>query len=255
MQTDGAGVLVAGGASGLGEATARRLARAGARVTIADIDEERGRVLAAREDWRFVRCDVRATEDVEAAVAVAAEFGGERGMRVAVVCAGRGSRSKLASSRGPHPIEEFREVVELNLIGTFAVMRLAAHRMLDNAPDADGARGVIVTTSSVAAFEGQSGQLAYSATKAAIAGMTLTAARDMADKGIRVMTIAPGVFDTPLLGRLPQSTRDALGQGVPFPKRLGEPDEFGRLVEAIVTNPMLNGSVIRLDGALRMPPR
>jgi NAD(P)-dependent dehydrogenase (short-subunit alcohol dehydrogenase family) len=248
------GVLIAGGASGLGEATARRLAARGARVTIADIEEHRGSELAAIEGFRFVRCDVRDPEQVARAVDHAVEAAGPQGLRVAVSCAGRGSRSKLASSRGPHPREEFRDIVDLNLIGTFEVMRLAAHAMLANEPDADGERGVIVTTASIAAFEGQSGQLAYSATKAAIAGMTLTASRDMADKGIRVMSIAPGVFDTPLLGKLPEEVRQALGAGVPFPRRLGRSEEFAHLVETIATNAMLNGTVIRLDGALRMAP-
>jgi NAD(P)-dependent dehydrogenase (short-subunit alcohol dehydrogenase family) len=252
MEIAGAGALIVGGASGLGAATAERLAGLGASVTVADIAEG-GADFAARIGGRFIRCDVREESDVEAAVDRAAAA--DRGLRIAVSCAGAGSRSKTASSRGPHPLPEFRNVVDLNLVGTFNVLRLAAYRMLDNAPDDGGERGVVVNTASIAAFDGQMGQLGYAATKAGIVGMTLVAARDLSAKGIRVMTIAPGVFDTPLLGRLPEETRAALGAGVPFPARLGRPDEYAALVQSIVENAMLNGTVIRLDGALRMPHR
>jgi 3-hydroxyacyl-CoA dehydrogenase / 3-hydroxy-2-methylbutyryl-CoA dehydrogenase len=255
MRFAGFAALIAGGASGLGAATAGRLAAGGARVVIADVDEERGQTLAESVGADFIRCDVREEKDVQDAVDRASQAAGEGGLRIAVSCAGMGSRAKTASSRGPHPLPEFRAVIELNLIGTFNVMRLAAFRMLSNSPTDDGERGVLVNTASAAAFEGQIGQLAYSASKAAVAGMTLTAARDLADKGVRVLTIAPGLFDTPLLGRTPAHVREALGGTVPFPARLGQPDEYARLVEAIIENPMLNGAVLRLDGALRMSPR
>jgi 3-hydroxyacyl-CoA dehydrogenase/3-hydroxy-2-methylbutyryl-CoA dehydrogenase len=255
MQLVDCGALIAGGASGLGAATARRLCAVGAKVVIADVDDQRGLALAAEVGAEFVRCDVRDELDVQKAIEHAAAAGGEVGLRVAVTTAGMGSRSKTASSRGPHPLADFRAVVELNLIGTFNVMRLAAFEMLGNVPTDDGERGLLVNTASIAAFEGQVGQVAYSASKAAIAGMTLTAARDLADKGVRVVTIAPGLFDTPLLGRAPKKVREALAGTIPFPARLGDPNEYARLVEAIAGNPMLNGTVLRLDGALRMSPR
>lgn len=255
MNINGVGVLVAGGASGLGAATAIRLRRAGASVTVADINVELGTSLARDNDLMFVECDVRdeaavraAVDDAHTATAV--------GLRVAVSCAGIGFPHKLTSRRkGPHPLAEFERVLELNLVGTFNVMRLAATAMLENEPIGDGERGVLINTASAAAFEGQVGQIAYSASKGAIVSMTITAARDLAGDAIRVLTIAPGVFDTPLLGRLSDEQRAALTANVPFPKRLGQPDEYARLVEAIIVNPMLNGTTLRLDGALRMPPR
>lgn len=254
MQIEGSGALVSGGASGLGEATVRRLHEAGAKVVIADVNPEKGEALASELGIEFVQCDVREEDQVQAAVDKAA--GAEGGLRIAVSCAGTGIPVKVASSKGPHPLDAFKVIIDINLIGTFNVMRLSAFRMLsDNAPDDEGERGVLINTASVAAFEGQVGQIAYSASKGGVVGMTIPAARDLADKGIRVNTIAPGLFDTPLLGALPQEQRDALGAQVPFPSRLGRPAEYGQLVESIVENPMLNGETIRLDGAIRMSPR
>jgi NAD(P)-dependent dehydrogenase (short-subunit alcohol dehydrogenase family) len=248
-------VFVTGGASGLGAATARRLAAAGASVTIADIDGKAGGDLAGDIGATFVECDVRDEEALGRAVADAAAVT-SNGLRVAVSCAGIGFPHKLTSRRsGPHPSADFKRVIEINLVGTFNVMRATASAMLDNDPTADGERGVLVNTASVAAFEGQIGQIAYAASKGAIVSMTLTAARDLARDGIRVVTIAPGVFDTPLLGRSTREEIDTLAADVPFPHRLGRPDEYAQLVQAIVENPMLNGETIRLDGALRMPPR
>jgi len=250
------GALVAGGASGLGEATARVLAAAGARVVIADLNAEKGEALAAElgEGTRFVEADV--TD--EAAVAAAAEQAreaGEDGLRISVCCAGIGWAERVAHKAGPHNLEFFSNVVKVNLIGTFNVLRLAAAAMSGNEPDDEGERGVCVNTASIAAYDGQIGQIAYSASKGGIVGMTLPAARDMASRGVRVVTIAPGLFDTPLLAALPEDARTALGAGIPFPSRLGRPEEYAQLVEQIVANPMLNGETIRLDGALRMPPK
>ena len=253
MEVRGAGALVAGGASGLGAATARGLAAAGAVVTIADLDPERGEALAGEIGADFVEADVTDSEAVEAAVKGAAEAGG--GLRISVCCAGIGWAERLARARGAHELEYFANVVKVNLIGTFNVLRLAAQAMLDNEPNPDGERGVCVNTASIAAFDGQIGQVAYAASKGGIVGMTLPAARDVASKGIRVVTIAPGLFDTPLLAALPEEARTALGEGIPFPSRLGRPEEYARMVLAIAANPMLNGETIRLDGALRMPPK
>lgn len=254
MKIEGSGALVSGGASGLGEATVRRLHEAGAKVVIADVNPEKGEALAAELGIEFVQCDVREEDQVQAAVDKAAEA--EGGLRIAVSCAGTGIPVKVASSKGPHPLDAFKVIIDINLVGTFNVMRLSAFKMLsDNEPDGEGERGVLINTASVAAFEGQVGQIAYSASKGGVVGMTIPAARDLADKGIRVNTIAPGLFDTPLLGALPQEQRDALGAQVPFPSRLGRPAEYGQLVESIVENPMLNGETIRLDGAIRMSPR
>ena len=254
MKIEGSGALVSGGASGLGEATVRRLHEAGAKVVIADVNPEKGEALASELGIAFVQCDVREEDQVQAAVDKAAEA--EGGLRIAVSCAGTGIPVKVASSKGPHPLDAFKVIIDINLIGTFNVMRLSAFSMLsDNEPDGEGERGVLINTASVAAFEGQVGQIAYSASKGGVVGMTIPAARDLADKGIRVNTIAPGLFDTPLLGALPQEQRDALGAQVPFPSRLGRPAEYGQLVESIVENPMLNGETIRLDGAIRMSPR
>jgi NAD(P)-dependent dehydrogenase (short-subunit alcohol dehydrogenase family) len=249
MRIEGAGALVAGGASGLGAATARRLHAAGAAVTIADLNADRGEALAAELGAAFVGCDVTKPEDVQAAVEAAA------GLRISVCCAGVGWAEKTAGRRGPHSFEPFQTVVTVNLIGTFNVLRLAAAAMLANEPDAEGERGVCINTASIAAYDGQIGQLAYSASKGGIVGMTLPAARDLAASGIRVCTIAPGLFDTPLLAGLPEEARLALGEQVPHPHRLGRPEEYADLAAHIVANPMLNGEVIRLDGALRMPPR
>ena len=253
METEGAGALVAGGASGLGAATSRALAAAGARVTIADLNAERGEALAAEIGGEFVAADVTNPDAVGAAVERAAATDG--GLRISVCCAGIGWAERLARSRGPHELEYFANVVKVNLIGTFNVLRLAAAAMIGNEPDAGGERGVCVNTASIAAFDGQIGQVAYSASKGGIVGMTLPAARDVASKGVRVMTIAPGLFDTPLLAALPEAARESLGASIPFPSRLGRPEEYALLVGQIVANPMLNGETIRLDGALRMPPK
>jgi NAD(P)-dependent dehydrogenase (short-subunit alcohol dehydrogenase family) len=254
MEIRGAGALVAGGASGLGAATARGLAEAGAAVVIADRDAERGEALAAEIGAEFVAADVTEADGVQAAVDRAAG-GGEEGLRISVCCAGIGWAQRVAGARGPHDLEYFSNVIGVNLVGSFNVLRLAATAMLENEPDGGGERGVCVNTASIAAFDGQIGQIAYAASKGGIVGMTLPAARDLASRGVRVMTIAPGLFDTPLLAALPAEAREALGAGIPFPSRLGHPAEYARMVHDIVANPMLNGETIRLDGALRMPPK
>ena len=256
MKIADTGALVAGGASGLGEATARALAEAGASVVIADLNAEKGEALAAElgPAASFVEADVTDEAAVAAAVERAAA-GGVDGLRVSVCCAGIGWAERVAHKGGPHNLELFANVVKVNLIGTFNVLRLAAAAMSENEPDVEGERGVCVNTASIAAFDGQIGQIAYSASKGGIVGMTLPAARDMASRGVRVVTIAPGLFDTPLLAALPEEARESLGAGIPFPSRLGRPEEYARLVEQIVANPMLNGETVRLDGALRMPPR
>jgi 3-hydroxyacyl-CoA dehydrogenase / 3-hydroxy-2-methylbutyryl-CoA dehydrogenase len=255
MEVDGANALVVGGASGLGEATARMLhANGAAAVVIADLNADKGEALAAElgDGVSFVEANVLEAEGVEAAVAAAGE-GGE--LRVSVCCAGIGWAQRTVSKQGPHDLEIFSNVVKVNLIGTFNVLRLAAAKMVGNEPDEQGERGVCVNTGSIAAFDGQIGQVAYAASKGGIVGLTLPAARDLAGRGVRVVTIAPGLFDTPLLAALPEEQREKLGEGIPFPSRLGLPDEYAHLVAAIVANPMLNGETIRLDGALRMPPR
>jgi len=253
MNIEGSGALVAGGASGLGEATVRRLHERGAVVTIADVNAEKGQALADELGLRFVSCDVREEDQVQAAVDAAAEADG--GLRISVCCAGTGWAQRTTGSKGPHPLEPFATIVAINLIGTFNVLRLAATSMRENEPDDGAERGVCVQTASVAAYEGQIGQIAYSASKGGIVGMTVPAARDLAQYGIRVMTIAPGLFDTPLLALLPDDAREALGNSIPFPHRLGLPGEYAQLATSIIENPMLNGETIRLDGALRMAPR
>jgi 3-hydroxyacyl-CoA dehydrogenase/3-hydroxy-2-methylbutyryl-CoA dehydrogenase len=255
LRISGSGALVAGGASGLGEAAARRLHAEGAHVVIADLNQEPDEQLAAElgERAAFVRADITDADAVGAAVERAAQAPG--GLRISACCAGIGWAEKVAGKRGPHALEPFEAVIKVNLIGTFNVLRLAAAAMLSNDPGASGERGVCINTASIAACDGQIGQVSYSASKGAIVGMTLPAARDLASVGIRVLTIAPGTFDTPLLGALPEPARQALGAAVPFPPRLGRPEEFAALAVHIVENEMLNGEVIRLDGALRMPPR
>jgi 3-hydroxyacyl-CoA dehydrogenase / 3-hydroxy-2-methylbutyryl-CoA dehydrogenase len=253
MEIRGSGALVVGGASGLGEATARRLAEHGAVVTIADINADVGRRVAGEIGAEFAEVDVREEAQVEAAVAKAAEADG--GLRVAVTCAGTGWAQKIAGSKGPHPLQPFEIIIAINLIGTFNVLRFAAASMIGNDPDEDGERGVCVNTASIAAFDGQVGQVAYSASKGGVVGMTLPVARDLAQYGIRVNTIAPGLFDTQLLAALPEEARTKLGESIPFPPRLGRPAEYAQLVGQIVENTMLNGETIRLDGALRMAPR
>ncbi len=253
MKLTDAVALVTGGASGLGAATVRHLVAGGAKVVIADRDEERGTALATELGATFVKTDITDAAQVEAAIAAASALGP---LRIAVGCAGVGWAARTLDKTGkPHDYDLFKTVVGINLIGTFNVLRLAAAAMAQTAPLADGERGVIINTASVAAFDGQIGQVAYAATKAAVAGMTLPAARDLAPVGVRVMTIAPGIFDTPMLGALPAEKREALAKDVVFPKRLGDPAEFASLVAAIVTTSYLNGETIRLDGSLRMPPK
>jgi NAD(P)-dependent dehydrogenase (short-subunit alcohol dehydrogenase family) len=253
MEIEGSGALVAGGASGLGAATVRHLHDRGAAVTIADVNAEKGEELASELGARFVACDVREEDQVQAAVDAAREADG--GLRISVCCAGTGWAQRTTGSDGAHGLEPFQVLLAINLVGTFNVLRLAATAMRENDPDAGGERGVCVQTASVAAYDGQIGQIAYSASKGGIVGMTLPAARDLAQYGVRVMTIAPGLFDTPLLAMLPEDAREALGRSIPFPPRLGLPSEYAQLAASIVENPMLNGETIRLDGALRMAPR
>jgi 3-hydroxyacyl-CoA dehydrogenase / 3-hydroxy-2-methylbutyryl-CoA dehydrogenase len=255
VHIQGSGALVAGGASGLGEATARRLHSGGAHVVIADLDEERGRALERDLGERATFVPTNVTEEAAVGKAVGAAAGQPVPLRIAVSCAGIGWATRVAGPRGAHPLEPFETVIRVNLIGTFNVLRLAAAAMLDHEPAESGERGVCVNTASIAAFDGQIGQIAYSASKGAIVSMTLPAARDLADAGVRVCAIAPGTFETPLLGALPEESRQALGRAVPFPSRFGRPAEFAALVAHIVENEMLNGEVIRLDGALRMPAR
>ena len=246
--------LVTGGASGLGQATVENIVGGGGRAVILDREGSAGAELAQKlgERARFVVADVTSEEQVSAAVATTVEAFGK--INAAVNCAGVGVAAKTVSKRGPFPLALFSKCIEVNLIGTFNVIRLAAEAMAKNEPGADGERGVIVNTASVAAFEGQIGQAAYSASKGGVVGMTLPIARDLASYGIRVCTIAPGLFNTPMLALMPEEGRKKLGAQVPFPPRLGEPVEFGALVRAIVENPMLNGETIRLDGAIRMQP-
>ncbi len=255
MRIEGRTFLVTGGASGLGGATARTLAAAGGNVVILDVNAEAGQKLAGElgPKAHFVRTDVTSEPDVKKAVAAATErFSGLNG---AVNAAGIGTAEKVLGKNGPHSLDLFEKTIRINLVGTFNVIRLAAGAMAATAPTETGERGVIVNTASVAAFDGQIGQAAYSASKGGIVGMTLPIARELARSGIRVMTIAPGIFDTPLLAGLPEPARISLGQQVPFPSRLGRPDEYAALVRHIIENEMLNGEVIRLDGALRMAPK
>src|SRR5271154_102815 len=253
MEIEGSPAIVVGGASGLGEASVRALHTRGALVTIADVNAEKGAALANELGLEFVSCDVREETQVQSAVQRAAAADG--GLRISVCCAGTGWAQKVAASKGPHPLLPFETIIQINLIGTFNVLRHAASAMIANDPLEDGERGVCVNTASIAAFDGQVGQIAYSASKGGVVGMTLPAARDLAQYGIRVNTIAPGLFDTPLLAALPEEARQKLGAGVPFPQRLGLPAEYAQLACHIVENRMLNGETIRLDGALRMPPR
>ena len=253
MRIEGSSAIVIGGASGLGEATVRRLHEQGALVTIADLNAEKGAALASELGAEFVACDVREEEQVQSAVEQAAQV--EGGLRIAACCAGIGWAQKVASSKGPHPLLPFETVIQINLIGTFNALRYAAAAMIANEPSEDGERGVFVCTASIAAYDGQVGQISYAASKGGIVSLTLPAARDLSQYGIRVNTIAPGLFDTPLLAALPEEARQKLGAGVPFPQRLGQPAEYAQLACHIFENRMLNGETIRLDGALRMPPR
>ncbi|WP_077922551.1 3-hydroxyacyl-CoA dehydrogenase [Spirosoma sp. 209] len=259
MTIQNATALVTGGASGLGEATVRMLAANGANVVIVDLNEERGKALADElgDTVRFQKTDVTSETDVQTAINLAIETFG--GLHINVNCAGiveaRKTLGKVDGVYGAHSLAVFQKTIAINLIGTFNVIRLSALAMEQNQPNAEGERGVIINTASVAAYDGQMGQAAYSASKGGIVGMTLPIARDLARSGIRVMTIAPGLFETPLLLGLPEEARLSLGQQVPFPSRLGRPAEYGMLVKSILENPMLNGEVIRLDGAIRMAPK
>lgn len=252
MEIRGNAFLITGGASGLGAATARMITEQGGKVVIADLNEDAGKALASELGGVFVKCDVSREEDAVQAVAAATQLGTLVGL---VNCAGVAPAVKTVGKDGPHPLDAFRRTVEINLIGTFNVLRLAAAAMAKNEPNANGERGVIINTASVAAFDGQIGQAAYAASKSGVAGMTLPIARDLSRNAIRVMTIAPGIFETPMLLGMPKEVQDALGQMVPFPPRLGKPVEYAMLVKQIFENTMLNGEVIRLDGAIRMQPK
>lgn len=248
---DGAAV-VTGGASGLGEACIRALVAGGGKAAIFDLQADRAGKLISElgSSVMFAHTDVTSDESVQAAIAkTMAAFGK---INVAINCAGVGDPGKVLSKKGPMPLSQFNRVVQINLVGTFNVIRLAVEQMVKNTPNDNGERGVIINTASAAAFDGQIGQPAYSASKAGVVGMTLPLARECAEYGIRVMTIAPGLFNTPMLATLPEPVRDALGKMVPFPPRLGEPSEYAMLCRHIIENPMLNGEVIRLDGAIRM---
>ncbi len=252
MDIAGKVFIVTGGASGLGEGAARTLAAAGAKVVIADLQTDKGEAVARELGGAFVRCDVTQEADGQAAVARAQELGPLFGL---VNCAGIAIGVKTVGKDGPHPLAQFAKVININLVGSFNMIRLAAAAMAGNAPEPTGERGVLISTASVAAYDGQIGQAAYSASKGGIVGMTLPIARDLARNGIRNMTIAPGIFGTPMLFGMPQEVQDALAAGVPFPSRLGTPADFGKLVQHIVENDMLNGEVIRLDGAIRLAPK
>ncbi len=244
--------IVTGGASGLGAATARMLASNGGKVVIADVQTALGEKLAAELKGHFVQCDVTTEADGKAVIAAATSMGTLRGI---VNCAGVAPAIKTVGKDGPHPLEAFQRTVNINLIGTFNMCRLAADAMSKTEPTSQGERGVMINTASVAAFDGQIGQAAYASSKAAVVGLTLPMARDLARNAIRVMTIAPGIFETPMLLGMPQEVQDALGKSVPFPSRLGKPDEYASLAKTIIENMMLNGESIRLDGAIRMAPK
>ncbi|ERJ18228.1 short-chain dehydrogenase/reductase SDR [Salinisphaera shabanensis T35B1] len=247
--------LITGGGSGLGAASARMLVEAGARVVLADVNTNAGHQTAEAlgDAARFVHCDVTREEDGKAAVTAARQHGGA--LHGLLNCAGIGIPSKVLGKNGPHDLETFSKVIQINLIGSFNMIRLASEAMAAGEAQADDERGVIINTASVAAFEGQIGQASYSASKGGIVSMTLPIARELARHGIRVMTIAPGIFDTPMMAELPEEVRDSLGKMVPFPPRLGQPEEYARLARDIIENTMLNGSTIRLDGGIRMQPK
>ncbi|HYM03159.1 MAG TPA: 3-hydroxyacyl-CoA dehydrogenase [Stellaceae bacterium] len=253
MLAKGHAAIVTGGGSGLGAATARSLAKAGAKVAVLDINEENAKKVAAEIGGVAVKCDVADAASGEAAVAEARKAHGPS--RILINCAGIGIGVRIVGRNGPHPLDQFSRVINVNLIGTFNLMRLAAADMVKLDPMADDERGVIVSTASVAAYEGQIGQAAYSASKGGIVALTMPAARELAQSGVRVNTIAPGLFHTPLMGSLPKEVQDSLGASVPFPRRLGKPEEYAQLVMSIIENPMINGETIRLDGALRMAPK
>ena len=244
--------IVTGGASGLGAATARMITEAGGKVVLADVQVEAGQALAAELKGVFVKCDVTSEADGQAVISAAAALGSLRGL---INCAGVAPAVKTVGKDGPHPLDVFQRTININLIGTFNMARLAADAMSKSDATASGERGIIINTASVAAFDGQIGQTAYGASKAAVAGMTLPMARDLARSAIRVMTIAPGIFETPMLMGMPEEVRTALGAMVPFPPRLGKPSEYAQLAKSIIENTMLNGETIRLDGAIRMQPK
>ena len=249
----GQSAIVTGGASGLGEATVRKLVAAGALVVIADRDAARGEKLSKELGCGFAATDITSAAEVQQAIDIAVALGP---LRAAVGCAGVGWAQRTLSKEGvPHDLEVFSKVIGVNLVGTFNVLRLCAAAMAKNPPQAHGERGVVINTASIAAYDGQIGQIAYAASKAAVVGMTLPAARDLSKAGVRVLSIAPGTFDTPMLGMLPEEARQALAANIPFPARLGNPSEFAALALHMIENPYLNGETVRLDGALRMPPK
>jgi NAD(P)-dependent dehydrogenase (short-subunit alcohol dehydrogenase family) len=252
MDISGKVFIVTGGASGLGEGTARMLAAQGGKVVIADLQADRGEAVAREIGGVFVRCDVSQEADAQAAVAAATGLGKLVGL---VNCAGIAPAVKTVGKEGAHPLATFTKTITVNLIGTFNMIRLVAEAMAKNDPEPTGERGVLISTASVAAYDGQIGQAAYSASKGGVVGMTLPIARDLARNGIRNMTIAPGIFGTPMLFGMPKEVQDALAASVPFPSRLGTPEDYARLVRHIVENDMLNGEVIRLDGAIRLAPK
>ena len=252
MEISGKVFIVTGGASGLGEGTVRMLAANGGKVVIADLQADKGELLAKELGATFVKCDVSVEADAQTTVAKAVSLGKLMGL---VNCAGIGPAAKTVGKEGAHSLALFSKVISVNLIGSFNMIRLGAEAMCKNAPEATGERGVLISTASVAAYDGQIGQAAYSASKGGIVGMTLPIARDLARNGIRNMTIAPGIFGTPMLFTMPKEVQDALAASVPFPSRLGTPADYAKLVHQIVTNDMLNGEVIRLDGAIRMAPK
>jgi NAD(P)-dependent dehydrogenase (short-subunit alcohol dehydrogenase family) len=252
MDIAGKVFIVTGGASGLGEGTARMLAEHGGRVVIADLQAEAGQAVAMEIGGAFVRCDVSSEADGQAVVAQALALGRLFGL---VNCAGIAPAAKTVGKDGPHPLATFQKAITVNLVGSFNMIRLAAAAMAKNDPEPTGERGVLISTASVAAYDGQIGQVAYAASKGGVVSMTLPIARDLARSGIRNMTIAPGIFGTPMLFGMPQEVQDALAASVPFPSRLGHPQDYAKLVHQIITNEMLNGEVIRLDGAIRMAPK
>ncbi|MGR9048230.1 3-hydroxyacyl-CoA dehydrogenase [Halobacillus faecis] len=247
--------IVTGGASGLGEATVRKIARNGGRVVIADQNTDKGEALAEElgSSVLFAKVDVTSADEIEHMLQTAAETFGQ--VNTVINCAGIVTGEKVVGRNGPHRLESFSKIIEVNLIGTFNVIRLAAEKMQQNEPNEYGERGVIINTASIAAYEGQIGQAAYSASKGGVAAMTMPLSRELARHGIRVMAIAPGLFETPMFEQLPEEARSALGKATPFPSRLGKPYEYAKLALSILDNPMLNGEVIRLDGAIRLQPK
>jgi NAD(P)-dependent dehydrogenase (short-subunit alcohol dehydrogenase family) len=244
--------IVTGGASGLGAGTAKMLSHHGARVLLADVQDAAGQALATELGQRYIHCDVTQEKDAQAAVAAALELGKLFGL---VNCAGIAPAARTVGKNGAHPLDMFQKVISINLIGSFNMIRVASEAMSKNDPEPTGERGVLINTASVAAYDGQIGQAAYSASKAGVVGMTLPIARDLAPSGIRCCTIAPGIFGTPMIFGMPQAVQDSLAASIPFPSRLGRPDDYAKLVHQIVTNEMLNGETIRLDGAIRLAPK